>query len=114
MSVKNILVLGTAVAVGALSIGCDKAADTTSAEAVATQASSEGHSHDGWWCGEHGLPEEVDTQCHPKLVAEFKAKGDWCQEHDRPASQCFVCYPEKKAELAALYEAKFGSLPPGW
>jgi len=100
------------LAVGALAAGCNQSADVASPEAVATEVSLEGHNHDGWWCDEHGLPEEVDTECHPKLVADFKAKGDWCEEHDRPASQCFICYPEKKAELAALYEAKFGRLPP--
>ena len=70
------------------------------------------HSHEGWWCNEHGVPEEVCALCNAKLVADFKAKGDWCKEHDRPDSQCFVCHPEKEAEFAALYEAKYGKKPP--
>ena len=71
-----------------------------------------GHSHEGWWCDEHGVPEEVCAQCNTKLVADFKAKGDWCKKHNRPDSQCFVCHPEKEAEFAALYEAKYGKQPP--
>ena len=72
------------------------------------QVSDDAHSHDGWWCDEHGVPEEVCAQCSIKLAANFKAKGDWCKEHDRPDSQCFVCHPEKEAEFAAQYEAKYG------
>jgi hypothetical protein len=72
----------------------------------------EGHTHGGWWCGEHGVPEEVCALCSPKLVADFKAKGDWCKEHERPDSQCFICHPEKEAEFAAQYEAKYGKKPP--
>lgn len=71
-----------------------------------------GHSHDGWWCDEHGVPEEVCAQCNSKLAAEFQRKGDWCKKHDRPDSQCFRCHPELQAKFAAQYEAKFGKKPP--
>jgi hypothetical protein len=71
-----------------------------------------GHTHEGWWCAEHGVPEEVCAQCNIKLVADFKAKNDWCEEHNRPESQCFICHPEKAAEFASLYEAKYGEKPP--
>ena len=70
------------------------------------------HSHDGWWCDEHGVPEEVCAQCNSKVAAEFQKKGDWCKEHDRPDSQCFKCHPELQAKFAAQYEAKFGKKPP--
>ncbi len=70
------------------------------------------HSHEGWWCDEHGVPEEICGQCNAKLAAEFKKKGDWCKEHDRPDSQCFICHPELEAKFAARYEAKFGTPPP--
>jgi hypothetical protein len=89
--------------------GCSK---STSEAVPATEVAAEGHSHEGWWCDEHGVPEEVCALCNTKLVADFKAKGDWCEEHGRPASQCFICYPEKEAEFAALYEAKYGKQPP--
>jgi hypothetical protein len=71
-----------------------------------------GHSHDGWWCDEHGIPEEDCAQCSSKVAAEYKRKGDWCDKHDRPDSQCFVCHPELEAKFAALYEAKYGKQPP--
>jgi hypothetical protein len=70
------------------------------------------HTHDSWWCDEHGVPEEVCGQCNPKLAADFQKKGDWCADHDRPDSQCFVCHPELKAKFAAKYEARLGTLPP--
>jgi hypothetical protein len=70
------------------------------------------HPHEGWWCDEHGVPEEICGQCNSKLAAEFRKKGDWCQEHDRPDSQCFICHPELEAKFAARYEAKFGTQPP--
>ncbi|HEX5443746.1 MAG TPA: RND transporter [Pirellulales bacterium] len=71
-----------------------------------------GHSRDGWWCAEHGVPEEICAQCSTKLAAQFKAKSDWCQEHDRPESQCFVCNPDLEQKFAAQYEAKYGKKPP--
>jgi hypothetical protein len=92
------------------STGCGRSVEQSSPPA--TQVSSEGHSHDGWWCDEHGMPEEVCAQCSTKLAAEFKGKGDWCKEHDRPDSQCFACHPELKASFTALYEAKYGKKLP--
>lgn len=77
-----------------------------------TASDEVGHSHDGWWCNEHGVPEEVCAQCSTKLAAEFKAQGDWCDEHDVPESQCFVCHPEEEQKFAAQYEAKYGKQPP--
>jgi len=70
------------------------------------------HSHEAWWCAEHGVPEEVCGQCNTKLAADFQKKGDWCKEHDRPDSQCFKCHPEFASRFAAQYEAKYGSQPP--
>jgi hypothetical protein len=111
MTVKNFITLSmlmfASVSVGIM--GCGKAADT---RPVATAASGDAHSHEGWWCSEHGVPEEVCAQCNNKLATDFKAKGDWCATHDRPESQCFICHPEKKAEFAALYEAKMGKKAP--
>jgi hypothetical protein len=66
----------------------------------------------GWWCDEHGVPEEICGQCDAKLAAEFKKKRDWCKEHDRPESQCFICHPELKEKFAAQYRAKYGKEPP--
>jgi hypothetical protein len=68
--------------------------------------------HSGWWCDEHGLPEEICGQCNAKVAADLKKKGDWCKEHDRPDSQCFICHPELKERFAAQYQAKYGKEPP--
>src|SRR5690348_8950677 len=52
------------------------------------------HDHSGWWCPEHGVPEEICALCNPKVAADLKAKGDWCEKHGRPDSQCFIDHPE--------------------
>lgn len=104
--------LSVAAAVAVLCAGfsaCNKSASNAPAP---TEVAKSGHSHNGWWCNEHGMPEEVCAQCSTDLVPDFKAKGDWCDEHNRPDSQCFICHPEKEAEFAALYEAKYGKQPP--
>ncbi len=105
---------GSATVIFVLSIAaCSKSAGKTAAAPPdAGKVAIAGHTHEGWWCNEHGVPEEVCRQCNPKLVADFKAKGDWCEAHNRPESQCFICHPEKAAEFAALYEAKYGEKPP--
>ena len=66
----------------------------------------------GWWCVEHGVPEEECALCDKSLVAKFKVKGDWCKEHDRPESTCFLCRPARFDKFAARYEAKTGMKPP--
>lgn len=73
---------------------------------------NDAHDHSGWWCNEHGVPEDVCALCNSKVAAEFQKKGDWCKEHDRPDSQCFKCHPEFEAKFAAQYEAKYGKKPP--
>jgi len=71
-----------------------------------------GHNHNGWWCVEHGVPEEECALCDTSLVAAFKEKGDWCEEHQRPDSQCFKCDPKRAEVFVARYVAKFGEQPP--
>ena len=90
--------------------GCARSADQGNMAAEPADAASAGH--DGWWCAEHAVPEEVCTRCHANLVAGFKDKGDWCKEHDLPESQCFVCHPDREGAFAAQYEAKYGRKPP--
>ncbi|MCR9294620.1 MAG: RND transporter [bacterium] len=86
----------------------DSAAEASAVEDNTTDE----HDHSGWWCNEHGVPEELCTRCNSTLIADFKAKDDWCDEHDRPHSQCFLCSPELEAQFAARYEAKYGEQPP--
>jgi len=95
--------------------GCQKPAGgdaKVGTEPVAETSADAGHDLDGWWCSEHGVPEEECSMCSSKAAEKFKAKGDWCKEHDRAESQCFICHPELEAKFAARYEAKFGKKPP--
>lgn len=48
------------------------------------------------WCGEHGVPESLDTRCNPKLIPAFKATKDWCEKHGLPMSQCLKDNPTLK------------------
>jgi cobalt-zinc-cadmium efflux system membrane fusion protein len=107
------LLLGVSFVVAAVVSGCAKSGDPTgAAPQSAADAAVPLDDHTGWWCVEHGVPEEVCGQCNAKLAAEFQRKGDWCKEHDRPDSQCFACHPEHEARFAAQYEAKLGKKPP--
>ncbi len=99
-------------AVVALTGGCADSEMPHDEHAVDPAATSQAHSHDGWWCDEHGVPEEACALCNTKLAADFQKKGDWCEEHDRPDSQCFKCHPELEAKFAAQYEAMYGKQPP--
>lgn len=92
--------------------GCGSSSAPPSPVAAQEAAAPAEHDHSGWWCPEHGVPEEVCALCNSKVAAEFQKKGDWCEEHNRPDSQCFACHPEKEAEFAAGYEARYGEKPP--
>lgn len=52
-------------------------------------------------CKEHGVLEAICTQCNPKLIPVFQAKGDWCQEHGFPESICPLCHPERGGRPAS-------------
>ena len=106
---KQLSLVGVLAVAAACCFGCNKAAENPTAAPANASSKAPG---DGWWCAEHGMPEEICAQCSAKLAADFKAKGDWCKEHDRPESQCLICHPEKEAEFAAQYEAKYGQKPP--
>lgn len=99
-------------------LGCGGAKDAPKAEATpktkenAVATSKPVDDHSGWWCAEHGIPEEECSMCSSKVAKEFKAKGDWCDKHKRAKSQCFICDPSLKEKYAAKYKAKFGTEPP--
>ncbi len=95
-----------------LAIGCGQQPSDTTATDEPTKVSETAHDHGGWWCTEHGIPEEECSMCSTKAADEFKAKGDWCEEHNRAESQCFQCDPTRAEKFAKLYEAKFGKKPP--
>jgi hypothetical protein len=111
MFFRNLFAAVAIASVVLLFSSCNKSGDGASVVSDPHKSSS-GHTHEAWWCDEHGVPEEVCALCDTSLVADFKAKGDWCEKHNRPDSQCFICHPEKQAEFAALYEAKYGKQPP--
>jgi cobalt-zinc-cadmium efflux system membrane fusion protein len=111
MTVSKFVAMSICITAGLSIVACSKSDSGTAAKTAGVKEVAE-HDHEGWWCNEHGVPEEVCAQCDAKLVADFKAKGDWCDKHNRPESQCFICHPEKEAEFAALYEAKYGKKPP--
>jgi hypothetical protein len=79
---------------------------------VAKKPDADKHDHSGWWCPEHGIPEEECSMCSDKVAKDCKAKGDWCEKHDRALSQCFVCKPERQEYYAAKHRAKYGKDPP--
>ena len=104
-----------AVVAGIAILGCaEKRGDSPAPNTTATgqAAVSPAGQHGGWWCAEHGVPEEECGLCDSSLAAELQKKGDWCAEHDRPDSQCFACHPELEARFAARYEAKYGKQTP--
>jgi len=117
---RRMLSLSFAVALTATSAmylsGCGKAepdAATASTEAEShDDHDHEGGEHEGWWCAEHGVPEDECARCDSSLVAAFKDKDDWCEEHDRPDSQCFICTPKLEEKFVARYVAKYGENPP--
>lgn len=114
---RKFIVPGLFMLAIAVVAGCSKPATADKkapgpGNAQATEVAKTGHSHDGWWCNEHGIPEHDCAQCNAKVAAEYKKKGDWCKEHDRPESQCFICHPEFKSKFAAQYRTKYGKEPP--
>ena len=121
MRLGSLITIAFAAAIGLPLVGCGQSASPPHA-GVETSVQGDAHDHDagktadhnhsGWWCDEHGVPEEVCAQCNSKVAADFQKKGDWCKEHDRPDSQCFICHPELEAKFAAQYEAKYGKKPP--
>src|SRR3954454_5459088 len=111
MSLRNIQLMAALLVVAVSVTACSKSSSTGPASSAGVKEVA-GHTHEGWWCDEHGVPEEVCAQCNTKLIADFKAKNDWCATHNRPESQCFICHPEKEGKFAALYEAKLGKKPP--
>ena len=117
---QSILVRGGLLSAVVLSVslvaGCGQGGQTeaTPNKTGAPPEVAEKSKHDGWWCAEHGIPEEECSMCLPAKTVqkEFKDKGDWCNEHDRAKSQCFKCDPSLKEKFAAKYRAKFGTEPP--
>lgn len=93
-------------------IVCGCGGEDSQSEESSADTSKVDHSHGGWWCVEHGIPEEECTMCSSDAATECKEKGDWCEEHNRAESQCFICDPTRAESFSNLYEAKYGEAPP--
>jgi hypothetical protein len=97
--------------------GCSQKADDR--QAKAKDVKSDGKKditradtkHDGWWCEEHGVPEDICSLCSDTAAAKFKKEGDWCKIHDRAQSQCFKCDPSKYKKFEDMYVAKYDKKP---
>jgi hypothetical protein len=99
-----------------LVLGCGQAehkGDGTQAKgdtAKKTEKDDE-YEHD-WWCGVHGIPEEICGLCTKEYRDKKKAEGDWCPLHKRLKSQCFKCDPTLyEKEFEPMYVAKYGKKP---
>lgn len=118
--IRASLMLGVFAAVAMLTTGCGdkggasgdaKGKDKTVAKAGDDKKAEEKDKHSGWWCDEHGIPEEVCDLCSKKFRDAEKAKGNWC-EHNRVKTSCFKCNPGLREKYAAEYKAKYGKEPP--
>ena len=113
ISFNPIAIPSFVVIVTLLACGCgQRASEPAAATNPSGVTSNDNAKHGGWWCVEHGIPEEVCSMCSAKAADDCKAKGDWCEEHNRADSQCFICHPERAEKFAKLYEAKIGHAPP--
>ena len=100
------------------SVGCNQAAkkdDNKQAKNTDDKKKDipKGGPHDGWWCQEHGVPEEDCSLCLPEAEVKkrFKDTGDWCKIHERAQSQCFKCDPSKYKKFEGMHIAKMGKKP---
>jgi len=97
----------------AMASGCaSKTEESGSPAPDVSEVSADVDDHSGWWCAEHGVPEEDCSMCSSGAATKFKDKGDWCEEHNRAESQCFKCDPSRAEKFAKLYVAKNGHEPP--
>src|SRR5262245_12561524 len=99
------------LAAGIMVVGCEDKPSTPDnkggSKTSVADAKTPPSKHAGWWCTEHGIPEEECLMClHSE--DDLKKKGDWCDKHDYCKSQCFACDPKLKERYAAKYKAKFG------
>jgi len=111
MSVRA-LSLGVLATAAIMLAGCSNSETSSEGAAQSPAVNNVDHSHGGWWCVEHGVPEEECALCDKSLVAKFKEEGDWCEEHSRPESHCFLCGPARFDKFATRYEVKTGHKPP--
>ena len=114
------LLMVAVVAFAIAGTGCDKNDKKSEPQVKAKtvpkadkEESKTATTHAGWWCSEHGVPEEMCSICMSEANAKkkFKDNGDWCKEHDRAESQCFKCDPKRYKKFEDMYVAKYGKKP---
>jgi hypothetical protein len=101
--------MGAAVLTAGLvfAVGCDAKKPTEPVKAAPKKG------HDGWWCDEHGVPEDGCTMCDDKALKEAEKQGKLCPNHpDRSKDQCFICNPDLWPKSAQIYKDKEGKDPP--
>ena len=77
MNAKHMTACGVLIVVGIAVAGCGKPTEKTpTAAAPAKVAANEGRSHDGWWCNEHGVPEDVCADADGPLDDGFGRVAD--------------------------------------
>jgi len=106
------LFLAAAVVVVGCNQGETKVAGAKGKADSTIKADKEGESDHGWWCAEHGIPEEMCGLCTKTYRDQKKAEGDWCETHKRLQSQCFKCDPSLYEKVfEPMYVAKYGKKP---
>jgi hypothetical protein len=115
MTLVNLLsrgLLAAAIVFTLGSTGCNRD-DKSGGPAKAKTETKIETTHAGWWCQEHGVPEEECSICMSAANAKkkYKDNGDWCKEHNRAGSQCFKCDPKRYKKYEEKYVAKYGTKP---
>jgi hypothetical protein len=101
-----------------VAVGCHHAEDKANKQAkakidTAKKTEKAVHEEHGWWCEEHGIPEDICGLCNVEYRNKKKAEGDWCELHARLKSQCFKCDPSLyEKEFEPQYVNKYGKKPP--
>ncbi len=114
MNATTLRVVAVVFVVALMLVGCagEKVSISTNGDSTNSPTTNAANDHSGWWCVEHGIPEEECSMCSAKVATDCKEKGDWCEEHNRAKSQCFKCDPSLAEKYTNLYEAKYGKQPP--
>jgi len=111
------LVISAVMVLAFSSVGCNQPAKNDDKKQAKTDDKKKdipkGGPHDGWWCQEHGVPEEDCSLCvsPAERKKRFIDTGDWCPIHKRAQSQCFKCDPEKYKKFEEQHVAKMGHKP---
>ncbi len=111
---KSVTLFSAVMLFASAIVGCgeDTGTEGNDTNAASGNATEGDPTHGGWWCVEHGIPEDQCAMCNSELAASMRAGGDWCESHNRPESLCFQCDPSRADQFVALYEAKYGKKPP--